>query len=307
MSNRIYRVGFSEGTILACHMLYSSGLYNFNNKSYNNFFNDRWIGCWLKAIYHGAGLYDKTISNDEEHEFDVYLNSDVTKSVIQHWVRGVEVSDYFQLLCHDILNADPFNKGNFSTFIDNLHKCMPGNVDFICCGNKSRIWRSDQYNVPNNQTIKYRTPGGEVPNKQQLHTHDIRSLLKDKRVLLVNNLAGWIGDCITNDWRCDNRSFPEMGELITINAPECFLNSGPDKNSIETWSRVVESCNNNNDYDVAIVSMGGNSIPIAEQLFPTDTVLTIGGTLKSIFPYKSPPKEIIPEYAKTTKDLRYWE
>jgi len=297
---KLYRTGYTEGDLLLAKILFDHDMFP-DISSENDLFNSPGLRKFAWWTFHGAGLYDKNIDYHPHAPtqpgyikmVEQLVQTRVFKRAIKYWEDAMSSSSYYMVLnhLHEVLRRGTFEVSVLQTLLNKLNEVMPPHVNYLIKGNAMN--RFNKYRDANDK--KYITSiRGDQASGQYPRCKHIWNFIKNKRVLLVNNLAEWAYICNKEGtWRTPDTDLG-MEQLIPINAPSCFMNTGPHRDSTETWSHIIEQCNKHKDYDIAIVAMGGNSIPIAEHLNPNEMTICVGTLIRYLFPWPPPPNEYVP-------------
>lgn len=298
--NKFFRLGFTECTLTLLNHV-TDFTDNVNEKFVTN--------CrrhMLWHLYRSAGVYDKSVKWVEEgkdftiHEHaDPIIQSEVYNSLLVDWWNAIHKSDLLQFNCHYIL---PINQPDHTkeSMMDKMDSSLPPHVDV------SLAVTDGMYTRFKHQGHKF---GLDIPLGNSLRPHVITKQLEGKNILIVNNFASHIQNWI----KSSGNSIPihpernvKVNNVYAVDTPCNFFNTGPDDNCLTTVDVILDKCSKY-DYDIAIVAVGGISIPIATRLPAKQAVYTVGSLLRYVFPFKGEvPNKYRPSRWSEIENGRYW-
>jgi len=283
-----YRAGCSEGCLLYVHHLKTIGEIDSIKHMYSPWKDMKWSCRWL---YNTAGLYDSTI--DIHRESEIGLEKIIDSPVLDQWVDSYKTalanSTFSLLLLHQGIGLQE----HMDKFSDEYSKCYISTH----LGN----WNWSKGIIPMvKQDFKIFEPIINDINTWFDESQKIcKRALSNNRVLIVSNMGKACYDSYV-----DNNLY-NISDLGYIEYPSCFGNTGPDKNHMETVSRIAEEINSVvKNYDVVIFACGGNAPVLADRVVGDVDKISIGSGLYSIFNV-TPESQTPPEGVyKIPKDIR---
>jgi hypothetical protein len=297
--NKFFRLGFTECTLVM--LKHATNIVdNVNDKFVSN--------CrrhMLWHLYRSAGVYDKDVTwVENSKDFTIHehaepiIRSETYNTLLEEWWNAIHNSDLLQFNCHYIL---PINTPGYTkeALMEKMDSYLPPHIDVALCTQDGMYHRS------NHQGESF---GLNIPYGNSLRPHVVAKQLEGKNILIVNNFASHIQKWIKSSG--NKISLPRhdvrINNVYAVDTPCNFFNTGPGSNCLSTLDIILDKCSKYN-YDIAIVAVGGISIPIATRLSAKQAVYTVGSLLRYIFPFKGEvPLEYRPKRWSEIEEGRYW-
>ena len=264
-----YRAGYSEGSLLYTDFLKSIGKMD-SIKNIHSPWKDMKHGCrWL---YNTAGLYDSTIDIHQDNEIGLekVIDSPIFNQWLDSYKTALNNSTFSLVLLHAGIGSEEY----MAKFSDEYSKCC---IISRIQGNDSK--HTNGIISKTNQVREIFKPILNSTDKWYGETIKIcEQALNNKRVLIVSN----IGKACYDSYNSNNKY--NILDLGYIEYPSCFGNIGPDKNHMETISRVSEEINNVVDnYDIVMFATGATAPILADKVIGDVDKISIGSGLYQIF------------------------
>lgn len=240
----------------------------------------------LKWLYSTSGFYDKNIrsydcifSDKKFHPKDCKLdieevaNSEIYNSWLSLYKESIQNCEYLMLCLHKHISQEYPQEEK--KYINSLSPKQ--NADY-----KSFWWARHEcfYN-----------------------------LMENKKVLIVNGLS----DLICNYYHSGftHKYIPDFPkcELVSVNVPYSFFNTGPDNHAIDTIFDQYKKIQDKN-FDTAIISYGSYGCILANMIQKNlkKHAITIGSGMNKLFALKNVSLEprTLPMHYRMIENGRYW-